>query len=70
MGRPRGIAVKCACSAAGGPGSHPGRVLRHRFSSHAEAMSHIQQLEGCATMTYNYLLGLWGEKRGKKNEED
>ena len=66
MGRPRGLAVKCARSAAGGPGSDPRHALTHRFSSHAEATSHIQQLEGCATMTYNYLLGLWG----KKKEED
>ena len=46
------------------PGFGSGRAPRHRFSGHAEATSHIQQLEGCATTTYNYLLGLWGEKKG------
>ena len=64
-GRPRGLAVRCAHSAAGGLGSDPGRAPTHRFSGHAEAASHIQQLEGCAAMTYNYLLGLWGEKINK-----
>ena len=63
-GRPRGLAVKCVRSAAGGPGPYPRRASRHRFFSHAEAASHIQQLEGCTTMTYNYLLGLWGEEKG------
>ena len=57
-------AVKCARSTTEGPGSDPGRAPTHRFSGHAEAMSHIRQLEGCATMTYNYLLGLWGRKKG------
>ena len=62
MGRPRGLVVKCVRSAAGSPGSGPGGAPMHRFSGHGEAASHIQQLEGCATMTYNYLLGLWGNK--------
>ena len=65
QGRPRGLAVKCARSNAGGPGSDPRRAPRHHFSVHPEAKSHIQQLEGCAAMTYNYLLGLWGEKINK-----
>ena len=64
QGQPRGLVVKCACSATGGPGSDPGLTLTHRFSGHAEAACHIQQLEGCATMTYNYLLVVWGEKKG------
>ena len=64
QGRPHGLAVKCARSAAGGLGSDSGRAPTQRFSGHAEATSHIQQLEGCATMTYNYLLGFWGEKKG------
>ena len=67
QGRPRGLAVKCTHSATGGPGLDPSRAPTHRFSGHAEAVSHIQQLEGRATMTYNYLLGLWGNK---KKEED
>ena len=62
QGRPRGLVVRCACSATGGPSLDPGHAPTHRFSSHAEAASHIQQLEGCATTTYNYLLGLWGKK--------
>ena len=61
-GQPRGLAVKCTRSDVGGPGSDPGRAPRHHFSVHPEAESHIKQLEGCATMTYNYLLGLWGGK--------
>ena len=64
MGRPCGLAVKCVLSDAGGPGSDPVHTPTHRFSGHAEASSHIQQLEGCATMTYNYLLGLWGKNKG------
>ena len=62
-GRPPGLALKCARSTAGGPGSDPGRAPTHRFSGHAEAVSHIQQLEGCAPMAYNYLLGLWGKRK-------
>ena len=50
----------------GGPGLDPRRAQTHRLFGHAEAASHIQQLEGCATMTYNYQLGHWG----KKKEED
>ena len=50
--------------ATGSPGADPGRALTHRFSGHAVAASCIQQLEGCETMTYNYLLGLWGKKGG------
>ena len=63
-GRPRGLVVGCTRSAAGSPGLDPGHAPTHRFSGHAEATSHIQQLEGCATMTYNYLLGLGGKKKG------
>ena len=70
-GWPRGRVVEFACSAAGGP------VFRwfkswartwHGSSSHAEAASHIQQLEG-PTMKNIQLCtgGLWGEKR-KKNK--
>ena len=68
-GRPRGLALKCALSAAGGPGSDPGHAPTHRFYGHAEAVSHIQQLEGCAAMTYNYLLWLWGKKCAHMNED-
>ena len=64
MGPAHGLAVKCAHSATGGPGSDLGHAPMHRFSGHGKTASHIQQLEGYATMTYNYLLGLWGKKRG------
>ena len=57
------LAVKCARFATGGPGLDPGCSPMHRFSDHAEATSHIQQLEGYASMTYNYPLWLWGEQR-------
>ena len=63
-GRPRGLAVECVRSATASPGSDPGRAPTRRLSSHAEAVSHVQQLEGCATGTYGYLLGLWREKGG------
>ena len=52
------------CSAARGLGSDPWHTPMHHFSSHAEAVSHIQQLEGCATTTYSYLLGFWGSEKG------
>ena len=58
---PRGSAVKCARYDAGGQVSDRRRAPTHRFSGHAEAASHVQQLEGCATRTYSYLLGLWGK---------
>ena len=64
QGQPRGLVVNCASSATDGPGSDPRRTQMHRLSGHAEATSHIQQLEGCATMTYNYQLGLWGKNKG------
>ena len=41
-GWPRGIAVKCARSTAGGPGSDPRHTPMHRLSSHAVAASHIK----------------------------
>ena len=36
-------------------------------SSHAVVAAHIEELEGPTTRLYNYVLGLWGEK---KREED
>ena len=42
----------------------------HRSSGHAEAVSHMPQLEGPITGIYNYVLrGLWGEE-GKKTKKD
>ena len=55
--------VKCVRSSIGDPGLDRGCTLMHHFSSHAVATSHIQQLEECATMSYNYVLGLWREKK-------
>ena len=66
QGQPRSLVVKCTSSATGGPGSDPRRAQTHRLSGHAEAASHIQQLEGCATMTYNHQLGLWGKQKRRK----
>ena len=69
-GWPRGLVVKFACSAAGGP------VFRwfeswawtwHCSSNHAEAASHVPQLEGPTKKNIQLCTrGLWGEK-GKKN---
>ena len=41
-GWPRGIADKYPRSAAGGPGSEPGRAPMHHLSSHAVVPSHIK----------------------------
>ena len=38
----------------------------HCSSGHAEATSHIAQPEGLTTRIYNYVLGGFGEKKGKK----
>ena len=32
--------------------------------------SHIAELEGPTTGTYNYVLGVWGERRKKKKKEE
>ena len=37
--------------------------------SHAEAVSHIAELEGPTTRIYNYVLGGFGEKKGEKEED-
>ena len=65
-GQPLGKVVTFARSAAGGP------VFRrfeswvwtwHRSSSHAEAVSHMPQLEGPTTKNIQLCTGgLWGEK--------
>ena len=69
-GWPRGRVVKFACSAAGGP------VFRwfeswartwHCSSDHAEAASHMPQLEGPTTKNIQPCTGgLWGEKGKNK----
>ena len=33
-------------------------------SSHAVAVARTEELEGLTTRIYNYVLGLWGEKKG------
>ena len=38
--------------------------------SHAEAASHIAELERSTTRVYNYILGGFGEKKKRKKEED
>ena len=38
---------------------------QHCSSGHAEAVSHMPQLEGPTTKIYNYVLGSFGEKKEK-----
>ena len=47
----------------GFPSSDPGHRPTHHSSSHVVAASHIEELEGLTTRIYNYVLGLWGEKK-------
>ena len=42
----------------------------HRLSGHAEAASHVPQLEGPTTEIYNYVLVGFGEKKQGKKKED
>ena len=35
----------------------------HCLSSHAEVASHVKEVERLTTRIYNYVLGLWGEKK-------
>ena len=69
VGWPRGRVVKFECSTAGGPGFRRFESWAqtwHHSSSHAEAASHIPQLEGPTTKnTQLCTRELWGEK-GKK----
>ena len=53
--------------APGFAGLDPRYGPTHHSSSHAVAASHIEELEGVRTRTYNYVLGLWGvkNKRGR-----
>ena len=54
-----------ALVAQGFTGSDPGR--RHS-TAHAEVTSHIAQPEGPTTRIYNYVLGVFGEKKKKKKK--
>ena len=53
----------------GGPGFaglDPGCRPTYGSSSHAEAVSQIEELKGLTIGTYNYVLRLWGgKKRGR-----
>ena len=62
-GRPRGLVVKSARSATGGSGSDPRRALTHRFSGHAEAVSHITATRKMCNYDIQLSTGALGEKR-------
>ena len=40
----------------------------HCSSGHAEVVSHIAQPEGPTTRIYNYVLGVFGEKKKKREK--
>ena len=42
----------------------------HPSSDHVEVASHILQLEGPATKTYNYIVGGFGEKKQKEKKKE
>ena len=68
MGRLWGRVVKFVLSALG-PRVLPVQILgadMAPFIMGAEAASHMPQLEGPTTKTYNYVLGGFGEKKQKK----
>ena len=70
-GRPRGRVAKFARSASMAQGFaslDPGNG-HGTMSGHAEAASHMPQLEGPTTRIYNYVLGDFGEKKGEKKED-
>ena len=68
-GRPRARVVKFTCSALvvqGFASSDPGHGHGTAHQSHAEAASHMPQLEGPTTKKiYNYVPGGFGEKKEK-----
>ena len=70
-GWPRGRVVKFTRSDAGGPafrGFESWVQTWHCSSNHAEAASHMPQLEGLTTKNIQlYTRGLWGEK-GKESK--
>ena len=66
-GQPGGIVAKLALH-FGSPGFtslDPGHRHTHFSQNHAVAASHIEELEGFIIRIYNYVLGLWGEKKKK-----
>ena len=68
-GWPCGWEVKFACSAAGGPvfrWFESWALAWHCSSDHAEATSHMPQLEGPTMKIYNYVLGGFRGEKGKK----
>ena len=52
-----------ASVAPGFTGSDPGCGPTHHSSSHAMAAAHMEEPEELTTRIYNYVLGLWGEKK-------
>ena len=70
-GQPHGWVVKLAHSAAGGPVFWQFKAWAQTWyysSSHAEAVSHMPQLEGSTTKIYNHVPGGFGEKKEKENK--
>ena len=47
-------------------GSDPGRRPTHCSANHAVTASHIEELERLTITIYNYVLGLWGQKKKKR----
>ena len=47
-------------------GLDPGHGPTHCSSGHVVAASHIEEVQGVTTRIYNYVLGLWGEKKEKR----
>ena len=70
-GRPRGQVLKFVGSASAAQcftGLDPGCGHSTALSGHAEAASHMTQLEGPTAKIYNYVLGRFGEKKQKKKK--
>ena len=59
---PDGLVHKVWC----GPRLQPRLRTTPLFSSHALVVAHIEGLEGLMTRIYNYVLGLWGEKKRER----
>ena len=72
-GRPRGRVVKFARSAAVAQsfaGSDPGCGHGTAHLGHAEAASHMPQLDRPTTKIYNYVPGgIWGNKKAGKKKK-
>ena len=65
-----GLVVKVWCAPLWQPGF--GSCVQNQttcLSLHAVVAARIEVLEGLTTGIYNYVLGLWGEKRVKREED-